>query len=176
MAKRWRCIRTDVMQNMERERDLCIQSELEDHDTLHHLIQKYTPTYPELRRILHPLGDFTDDPTSERGLLSDKYARTTINQFNRLQYTGQEIAAIKQDYMTVDKKIHKVWFLYLVTGDHAKQAAKRSELMIKGAEQKIDRLMKKARNQAKFDALIRQKEKEIEVKLKKRRGKGGSNP
>lgn len=166
--------RPDIMTQMERDqRDAELGGSPAD-ETLQYLIDKYRPSWRELRRIRNPLGSFTSVPGNERILISDKTTRREINLYNRTQRLVQEIGAMKEDWNSVDGKIRKVWvYILLIAADQVRAADKRAENMEIGIGEKRKRLQDKLRSPRTYRRRADAVRANVEAAIRKGRRRGG---
>jgi hypothetical protein len=166
-----RLFRPKLITEMEREQRLCRKESVREDEIVHHLIEKYHPSWIELRYVRYPLEHFLPDPKHEGVFMAEKLLRAYVRVWNKAHRLDQEIAAKKIPWQTLENKIRKVWLLELAAGDVAKEAIKRVESTITGNMEKRKRLADKVRNSSK----VRSRAKRTEVQIEKRI-RGGAKP
>lgn len=163
--------RPDVMGKMEDDQRDAINGGSPDDEILQYLVDRYHPSFRELRRIRNPMGSFT--PVNERVLVSDKTTRREINQYNRSQRLIQEIGAIKEDWKVLDG-IRRVWVYVLLRGADAAAAQARNTQMIEGAQEKDKRLSERARNPRKYAREADRVRARVLLAIRKGKRRGGA--
>ena len=166
--------RSDVMTKMERDQNESRFGELREDEILQGLIDKYHPSWRELRRIRNPLGSFTSVPGNEKLLISDKTTRKEVVQFNRDQNLGQEIGAVREDWNTINGT-RKVWvYVLLIIPQDVKGADNRAGRQETGIKAKRKRLASILRNPNVYRKRADAVRKEFEIAIKKGRRRGGA--
>jgi phosphopantetheine adenylyltransferase len=140
--------RPDVMGRMERDQGDAREGGVPEDEILQYLVDKYHPSWRELRRIRNPMGSFTYVDRDERVLISDKTTRKEVTIYNRLQRLVQEIGARREEWHALDT-VRKVWVYILLLGEDARAARVRNERIVEGTQRKSVRLIDAVRNAAK---------------------------
>jgi hypothetical protein len=165
--------RPGVMARMEQDQEAAREERIPEDEILQYLVDKYHPSWRELRRIRNPMGTFTYVDKNERVLVSDKSTRKEVNRYNKLQRLVQEIGARIEEWPALDR-VRKVWVYILLLGEDAKAARVRNERMIQGAQDKTGRLMDAIRNTAKRKKAANTVRIRVEAAIRKgRRGGAG---
>lgn len=172
MSARFVSERPDVMRQMENDQRDARNGGSPEDEILQYLVDRYQPSFRELRRIRNPMGNFM--PVNERMLVSDQTTRREINQYNRAQRLVQEIGAIKADWKVLDR-IRRVWVYVLLRGENAAAARARNQLMIEGAREKDKRLAERERNPRRYAREADGVRARVILAIRRgRRGRGGA--
>jgi phosphopantetheine adenylyltransferase len=163
--------RSDVMGRMEYDQGAAREERVPEDEILQYLVDKYHPSWRELRRIRNPMGTFTYVDKNERVLVSDKSTRKEVNRYNKLQRLVQEIGARIEEWPGIDR-MRKVWVYILLLGEDAKAARVRNERIIKGAKDKDIRLIDAVRNTAKRRRSADSVRKSVEAAIRRGRRRG----
>jgi hypothetical protein len=160
--------RPDVMTRMQRDQEDARSERVPEDEILQYLVDKYHPSWRELRRIRNPMGSFTYIDRNERVLLSDKTTRKELNIYNRLQRLVQEIGARREDWHALDK-VRRVWVYILLLGEDARAARVRNDRIAEGVQAKGVRLMDAVRNTAKRRRAADSVRKSVEAAIRRGR-------
>jgi phosphopantetheine adenylyltransferase len=164
--------RPGVMGRMEQDQEAARQGGVPEDEILQYLVDKYHPSWRELRRIRNPMGSFTYVDKNERLLVSDKTTRKEVNIYNRFQRLVQEIGARIEEWPGIDRA-RKVWVYILLLGEDAKAARVRNERIAQGVQRKDIRLIDAVRNTAKRKKAADALRKSVEIAIRRgRRGAG----
>jgi hypothetical protein len=163
--------RPDVMGRMEQDQEAARESGVAEDEILQYLVDKYHPSWRELRRIRNPMGSFTYVDRDERVLISDKTTRKEVNIYNRLQRLVQEIGARREEWPGIDTA-RKVWVYILLLGEDAKAARVRNEHIVEGVQKKSARLIDAVRRSAQRRRAADSVRKSVEAAIRRGRRRG----